>query len=225
MSSSRSSTSQAINQDDNRRVIGEGGVSAENSTVNVLDGGAIGSAFQFAGASGGQAYGFANQALGFARQQGGQAFGLAGQAMDQVSASHARVLDFGADALTAAVGASDRARTQAFDFGADSLSGALGFGDAQNARVLDFGADSLSGALGFGDAQNARVLDFGADALSAAFAFGKTANTQAQDAMSATANLVKDAYADAKGRGALTDKMIMVAIAAMALVAFMAVKK
>ena len=69
------------------------------------------------------------------------------------------------------------------------------------------------------------MLDFGADALSAAFAFGKTANTQAQDAMSATASLVKDAYADAKGRGALTDKMIMAAIAAMALVAFMAVKK
>lgn len=181
MSSSRSSTAQSSWAQDNRRVIGEGGVSAENSTVNVLDGGAIGSAFQFAGAAGGQAYGFANQALGFAQQQGDQAFGLAGQAMDQAGASQARVLDFGTDALSAAVGASDRARTQAFDFGAD--------------------------------------------ALSAAFAFGKTANTQAQDAMSATANLVKDAYADAKGRGALTDKMIMAAIAAMALVAFMAVKK
>lgn len=176
MSSSRSSSSSAQSSwaQDNRRVIGEGGVSAENSAVNVLDGGAIGSAFQFAGAAG-------NQALAFAQAHGDQAFGLAGQAMDQVGASQARVLDFGADALSSAVGASDRARTQAFDFGAD--------------------------------------------ALSAAFAFGKTANTQAQDAMSATANLVKDAYADAKGRGALTDKMIMAAIAAMALVAFMAVKK
>lgn len=203
MSSSRSSTSQATSQVDNRRVIGEGGVSAENSTVNVLDGGAIGSAFQFAGAAGGQAYGFANQALGFAQQQGDQAFGLAGQAMDQVSASQARVLDFGTDALSAAVGANDRARTQAFDFGADALSAAVGASDRARAQAFDFGAD----------------------ALGAAFAFGKTANTQAQDAMSATANLVKDAYADAKGRGALTDKMIMVAIAAMALVAFMAVKK
>jgi len=52
-----------------------------------------------------------------------------------------------------------------------------------------------------------------------------TTTGRALDTFTATNELVKDAYADAKGRGALTDKILMGAIAAMAVVAFMAVKK
>lgn len=163
MSSSRSSTAQSSWAQDNRRVIGEGGVSAENSTVNVLDNGAINAAFDFAQSS------------------GNQAFALAGKAVSEAGAGQA--------------------------------------------RVLDFGADALSGALGFGDAQNARVLDFGADALAAAFQYGAEANTQAQDAIGQTASLVKNAYEDAKGRGAMTDYILIGAILVMGLVAWGAIKK
>ncbi len=42
-----SKSSQATNQTDNRRVLGEGSISAEGSTVNVLDNGAISKAFDF----------------------------------------------------------------------------------------------------------------------------------------------------------------------------------
>lgn len=152
MSSSRSETAQSSWAQDNRRVIGEGGVSAENSTVNVLDNGAINAAFGFAGDVG-------TKALAFAEANGDRAFGLAGQAMDQVGAGQAR------------------------------------------------------------------VLDFGADALSAAFDFGRNANTQAQNNINATASLVKNAYEDAKGRGAMTDYILMGAILLAGLVAWGAVKK
>lgn len=141
MSSSRSSTAQSSWAQDNRRVIGEGGVSAENSTVNVLDNGAINAAFDFAQSS------------------GNQAFALAGQAVSEAGAGQAR------------------------------------------------------------------VLDFGADALAAAFQYGADANAQAQDAIGQTASLVKNAYEDAKGRGAMTDYILIGAILVMGLVAWGAIKK
>lgn len=42
-----SKSSQATTMQDNRRVLGEGSISAENSTVNVLDNGAISRSFDF----------------------------------------------------------------------------------------------------------------------------------------------------------------------------------
>ncbi|MCM3565926.1 hypothetical protein [Hydrogenophaga intermedia] len=76
MSSSKSS--QATNQTDNRRVIGEGGVSAEGSNVNsgggilaqngaqvsVLDNGAINRAFDFSQTVGAQALDFVKASQG-----------------------------------------------------------------------------------------------------------------------------------------------------------------
>ena len=194
MSSSRSSSSQATSQADNRRVIGEGGVSAENSTVimNSLDGGAI-----------------------------AQAFGLAQRTLDAAGQGQAQVLDFGTDALNTV----STSQAAAFDFGADALSGALGSVDKSQARMLDFGADALSGALGSVDKSQARMLDFGADALAEAFNFGQKANVQAQAAMGDTAAMLRGAYEDAKGRGAMTDYMMIAAVLVVGLVAWGAVKK
>lgn len=136
-SESSSSTSSDTNQTDNRRVIGQGGVSAEGgSVVNVttLD---------------------------------------AGVANNAISST-----------ANAAVANLDRS--------------------------LTFGSDALKRALAFGDK---------------AFSFGTDTQQTALDSLNSQANLVKDAYADAKGRGALTDKILIGAIAMAGLVAFAAVRK
>lgn len=176
MSSSRSATSQNTYQQDNRRVIGERGVSAENSTVtiNALDAEVINRMFDSSDRAG---------KLSF---------------------------DFGGKAL---------------DFGSEALLASLGFGKTALNAALNANAD----ALAFADANSTRntiaSYNFATDALGGALGFGTQAITKAFNASDQAAALVKDAYADAKGRGALTDKILMGAIAAMAVVALMAVKK
>jgi hypothetical protein len=142
---SSSSSAQNTTQSDNRVTVGNGGINAKDSTVQVLDGGAISNAFSFANNS----YQTAVAGIGEAAKN----------ATNVVSTSNA---------------------------------GALKFADSENARVLDFATK---------------------------------ANTQAATTLNATSNLVKDAYADAKGRGALTDKILIGAIAMAGLVAVMALKK
>ena len=68
-------------------------------------------------------------------------------------------------------------------------------------------------------------LSFGSTALNKAFGFGVDTQKTALDSLNTQANLVKDAYADAKGRGALTDKILIGAIAMAGIVAFAAVRK
>lgn len=175
MSSSSSSTRQDVYQVDNRRVIGQGGASAEGGstvtiTTNTLDGEVVNKAFNFGGS-----------------------------ALDLVGGTVGEALGFGKDALKAV---------------ANANSDALAFADSNARRNSEMAYNFFGDALASNDA-----------ALSKAFSFGNNAMGAAFDTLGQTENLVKDAYADAKGRGALTDKMIMGAIAAMALVAFAAVKK
>lgn len=128
---SKSRSSQATNQTDNRRVLGEGSISAESgSTVTVLDNGAINRAFDF----------------------------------------------------------SERSLSKAFEFGGDSL-------------------------------------DFGGDVVKRALEFGLQSQASSSAAMQASTNVLSDAYNDAKGRGALTDYILIGAIAMAGLVAYSAVKK
>lgn len=134
MGGSSSSSSQATNQTDNRRTIAQGGISAEGSNVNVLDGGAIKNAFDFAG--------------------------------------------------------------------------------AVNAGSLDFSKTAL-----------AKSLEFATSNTKQSFDFASTANAQALDSLNTTANLVKDSYADAKGRGAMTDKILIGSVAMAGLVALAAIRK
>lgn len=143
--SSSSSSAQTTNQTDNRRTIGPNAISAENSTVNVLDGGAIENSFIFA----------------------------------------------------------DRAFQTAV----------AGVGEA-GLNATKVVADANRDALNFAARTDAKALDF-----------ATTANAQAADTLANTSNLVKDAYADAKGRGALTDKILIGSIAMAGLVAVMALRK
>ena len=183
MSSSSSATQQSTYQVDNRRVVGERGISAENSTVNVqsLDPNVIASALQFAGSNSDGAFTFGGKSLTF----GSEALNSA--------------LGFGGDALTAALNASNDA---------------LAFADSNAARNSAMAYNVYSDALGTSENALSKAFTFGANALNSSFA--NLDNTQ---------QLVADAYSDAKGRGALTDKILIGAIAAMAVVAFAAVKK
>lgn len=132
MGGSSSSAAQTTKQTDNRRVIGQGAISAENSniSVNTLDNGAI---------------------------------------------------------------------NRAFDTADNSVGMALGFGG----KALDYSGSTIG-----------KALDFATKAQSATL-----------DSLNTTANLVKDSYADAKGRGALTDQILIGAIAMAGLVAYTAVRK
>lgn len=177
MSESNSETSQSTNQTDNRRVIGQGGVSAEGGssvTINTLDKDAINAAFAYGNDASGRAYNFGGATL---------------------------------------------------DFAGDTVAGALGFGGQALRAALDANSD----ALAFADSAAARSsrdsYNFASDALGGALSFGASALNKAFGAAEYTGAMVKDAYADAKGRGALTDKILIGAVLAMAVVAFAAVKK
>ena len=260
---SNSESSAATTSTDNRRVIGEGGVSNESGTVNytsirnTLDGGAIDGAFGFSkdvfnGAMDGvarnnvAAFNFGSDALGFAGQAldnngkttaaafsfGSDALGFGQDAMGRVSAAGAAALDFGSDALASAFGFGDRTSARAFDFGTDAMAGAFASNDRASARATDFATDALGGAFGFGKTAFAGALNTVDGALASndsmlarALGYGALITDDALSNLQATQNLTKDAFADAKGRGALTDKMMIVAILAMAGVAFFAVKK
>lgn len=176
-SRSSSSTAQNTWQQDNRRVIGQGGASAEGGstvTINALDGEAL------------------NAMLDFGGKQSKQVFDFGGRALDMANESVLAALGFGGDALGAALNAN---------------ADALAFADANATRNTN------------------ASYNFATDALGEAFGFGGQALNKAFNTMEGATSLVKDAYADAKGRGALTDKILMGAIAAMAVVALMAVKK
>jgi hypothetical protein len=88
-----------------------------------------------------------------------------------------------------------------------------------NNYVLDGGA--IGRAFDFGNTTLAGFLNFGKDTL----ALAKHNTDQLMAAAGNSQRLVADAYENAKGRGALTDKILIGAIGAMALIAFMAVRK
>jgi hypothetical protein len=91
-------------------------------------------------------------------------------------------------------------------------SGVATSGDGNSINILDGGA--IKNAFDFATAQGKESLTF-----------ATTAQGQALDSLKTTSNLVKDAYTDAKGRGALTDKILIGAIGVTGLVALMAIRK
>jgi len=103
----------------------------------------------------------------------------------------------------------DKALSSAFNFGGNALSDALGFGSdalSKNLQVTNAGFDFAGSALG-------SLLDF-----------TKGAEQRALDATAESTATLKNAYADAKGRGAMTDYLLLAALAVAGLVAWKALK-
>jgi hypothetical protein len=175
MSSSKSSQQANTSTTDQRRVLGQGALSAENSTVY-------------------QSTTTLNQTLDA---------DVANKAMDTARLSASAALGFGSDALTSALDAVGKNDARAFNFGGDALAGTID-------------------AVGKNDV---RAFSFGGDALASAFSFATDAAKRENAALDQTTSVLSSAYADAKGRGALTDKILIGAICAVAVIAYMAIKK
>jgi hypothetical protein len=142
-----------------------------------------------------QALNFGSDALAF----GGDVVGKFGQAATQA-------LNFGSDALGTVDSLTRNTTSQAFNFGSDALASATDQVNKATSQALNFGSD----ALGFGD----RAFDLIGDGL------GRVLDTTAD-----TQQLVANAYNDAKGRGAMTDKILIATVIGALIVAAMAVKK
>lgn len=106
--------------------------------------------------------------------------------------------------------------------GERGISAELGDGNFFQVTTLD--AEVANNAVNKSSENLKTGLTFGAEVLQKAMGFGVDTQKTALDSLNTQANLVKDAYADAKGRGALTDKILIGAIAMAGIVAFTAVK-
>lgn len=90
-------------------------------------------------------------------------------------------------------------------------------------NVLDGG--SIQNAFDFAGNVSAGGFDLTKTTLAKALDYAKASQGQALDSLNTTSDLIKDSYADAKGRGALTDYILIGSIAVAGLVAFTAVRK
>jgi hypothetical protein len=92
-------------------------------------------------------------------------------------------------------------------------------GDVAN-RAIRSASDNLGASLDFASGAMTKSYGFSGQALAAVI----QGENRALDSVAQSNDLVKNAYADAKGRGALTDKITIGAIAMAGLVAFAALK-
>jgi hypothetical protein len=88
-----------------------------------------------------------------------------------------------------------------------------GMGEARK-NAIDVVQNSNSNALTFAQNSNLKALDFATNA-----------NAQASATLDKTTSVLKSAYEDAKGRGAMTDYVLIAALAMAGFVAFNAGKK
>lgn len=116
----------------------------------------------------------------------------------------------------------------AFASNSDTVYAAL----SANKYATQQAANTVSDALGFAQSADTRAmqaqreaLDTVASGTTQALNFGAKQTTVALDSLNNSANLVKDAYADAKGRGAMTDYVLMAAMGVAAVVALASLKK
>ena len=106
-------------------------------------------------------------------------------------------------------------------FGHDAQKQAYGFARASQADTFSF-ANAQTQAT---NATSMKAIDSAGSSMDKALAFGARQTGVALDSLSTSADMIKDAYADAKGRGALTDWMLMGAIGVAGLIAVVAVWK
>lgn len=203
-----SSSTSTTYQTDNRRVIGDSGISAEDSIVSTSN-------FSYTENLGGEVV---DASLNFAGDTVTDSLKLVDRTTDTA-------FNFGGDALDRTLNTVDRTTDTAFTFAGDTLAGAYQFGTAAMANVANIADASIGAAAASTKSaqQLARLgLETSQDTFGNALAFGAGTLAKAFDAASETGAFVKDAYADAKGRGALTDKILIGALIAMAVVAIYA---
>lgn len=175
MSDSQSQQQANTSTTDQRRVLGQGALSAENSTVA------------------------------------------------QTNYTLTQTLD--ADVANHALDATRLSTAEAMGFGSDALAASYSFGKSAMTTSANLQADAFNGALSAIDKTDARAFNFGGDALASAFSFANDSAKRENAALDQTTSVLSTAYADAKGRGALTDKILIGAIAMAGLVAYTAIKK
>ena len=170
-----------------------------NTTTNVLDGGSI----DLAGRTALAAINLGNNAIDANTSTLNTAFDFGG-------ATLTKSINAISDSVQASLDASAAAQRQAQAAAAQAQSDALGFASKSAAETAAAQKNAMD-----------TVYSSSQDAL----AYGKWETGQALDSLNTSAGMVATAYADAKGRGALTDKIMMLAIAGAALVAYAAVSK
>lgn len=204
-SNSSSSSTQTTNYSDNRKALGQGALDVSGgSSVNIVSNTTTSDP------------------------------AVIGKALDTNLSVTNSALNFGSDALSfggKALDTSSKAFTQSLDFADNTVGNAFKFGDAQVTKSLNASSDAFNSALGFAAGAESKAFNTASDAIgsasnamAAALAFGGKQTATALDSLNTSANLINSAYADAKGRGALTDKILMVAIAGALFVAWHATK-
>ncbi len=181
MSDSNSSSAQSTSYTDNRMVLGQGAINANNgATVYALDGGAIGKSFDFASNTVDKAFQFGEK-------------------------NNQDAINFASDSLQQTLAASRESARYAAQSAADSIA----FAQDANNKSIAVQRESIGTA---------------ADSMASALAYGGKQTAVALDSLQGSAELVKNAYADAKGRGSMTDYLLMAAIGVAGLVAYGAMK-
>jgi len=102
-------------------------------------------------------------------------------------------------------------------------NGAINAQGGSSVQVLDGGA--IQNAFDFAGDVSTGGFDLTKTTLTKALEYARASQGQALDSLNTTTSLIKDSYANAKGRGAMTDYILLGSIAVAGLVAFTAVKK
>lgn len=107
------------------------------------------------------------------------------------------------------------------NFGSRTVDGAFSFGDNALSESFDFGKSAMKMA----DLANERAADNIAGSYQNAMKLSQSVLEKSFSNLTDSQNMVATAYQDAKGRGAMTDKMMLAAIVAVSVVAFSAVNR
>jgi hypothetical protein len=140
-----------------------------------------------------------------AEQAGAGAFDFGRFALSANSAATQDALNFASDAYGRSIAASQASA----QYAANSASDSLAFAQDANSKSIGLQRDALGIA---------------SDSMNQALAYGGKQTAVALDSLMGSAELVKNAYADAKGRGAMTDYLLLAAMGVAGLVAYSALK-
>lgn len=142
-----------------------------------------------------------------------------GGAFDLVDGLVRNTLASGAEAnrnaLAFADGVTSNAMGLAYAGTSDALARSLGFADGVTSNAMGLASDSTGRALNFADGALSSVFGLVSDAMNKV----QSGLSTAADAAASSASMAKDAYADAKGRGAMTDYLLLAAVVVMGIVA------